>query len=155
MADQIEQLIYLSRATRPMTKRDLDRIGRLAIENNNQLGVTGMLIYARGLFLQLLEGDPVVIESLLEERIRPDGKHEDLRILYRAPAAERVATAWAMKVSDIEQLAFQISQVRFNELIDELLTTPQVQDGNPQDETLPVRLIYAFDRLTEDPVLVG
>lgn len=155
MANTIEQLIYVSRATRTMSKRDLERIGRLASEHNNQCEVTGLLLYARGLFLQLLEGDPVVVNTLLEQRIRPDEKHEDMRILYRAPTTERLASAWGMNVLKVEDLAFQISQVRFNELINELLGGREEDDTASQSEPLPNRMIHAFERLTRDPTLVS
>lgn len=151
MAERIEQIIYISRATRPATRRDLDRIGRLASENNATLGVTGVLIYARGVFLQMLEGDPRTLNALMESKILPDRRHEDVRVLYRAPAEERLAASWAMNVLKVEDLAFQISQVRFIELIDELVDAARGE----ADESLPARLVYAFERVVADPALVG
>lgn len=151
MGQRLEQLIYISRATKPVGRRDLDRIERLASENNQALGVTGVLIYARGLFLQLLEGDALTLNALMESKILPDRKHEDVRVLYRAPAEERLAASWGMNVLKIEDLAFQISQVRFIEVIDELIDAARGEAS----ESLPARLVYAFERVVSDPALVA
>ena len=51
------QITYLSTATDPMPSQDLLSLLKECRENNAGCGVTGMLLYCNGTFLQVLEGD--------------------------------------------------------------------------------------------------
>jgi len=50
------QLIYVSAATNRFNPAELRELLRLARLKNQQLDVTGMLLYHEGSFLQVLEG---------------------------------------------------------------------------------------------------
>ena len=43
-----------------------------ARERNQQLGVTGLLLYKDGDFIQLLEGDKATVKALFQDSIRKD-----------------------------------------------------------------------------------
>lgn len=56
------QLVYMSAALWRPTRSDLVTLLAKARQNNSQLGVTGMLLYHDGSFMQVLEGEePAVI----------------------------------------------------------------------------------------------
>ncbi|MFZ9801225.1 MAG: BLUF domain-containing protein, partial [Burkholderiaceae bacterium] len=51
------RVTYLSRETDPFSARGLVDLLEHCKKNNPDLGVTGMLMYANGTFLQTLEGE--------------------------------------------------------------------------------------------------
>ncbi len=50
-------LVYVSSATRPFSGEDLRALLETCRKDNAELGVTGMLLYKDGNFMQVLEGD--------------------------------------------------------------------------------------------------
>lgn len=60
----MHQAIYSSAAVEPFIDSALAELLALARLNNGRLGVTGMLLYHDGSFLQALEGDEGVLENL-------------------------------------------------------------------------------------------
>ena len=78
-----------------MSPSDLVEILEQARRNNARLQVSGMLLHANGTFLQVLEGDPEVVESLYSI-IEEDRRHVDLRILLREQDVERSFGDWTM-----------------------------------------------------------
>jgi hypothetical protein len=63
------QISYISSATEPMSTQDLLRLLQGCRENNAGRGVTGMLFYCNGTFLQVLEGEERVIDELLYSQL--------------------------------------------------------------------------------------
>jgi hypothetical protein len=59
------QIYYISSATAPMSTSDLLQLLRQCRDNNASRSVTGMLLYANGTFLQVLEGPDQVIDDLV------------------------------------------------------------------------------------------
>jgi len=74
--------------------------------NNAAQGITGMLIYGNGTFLQTLEGDDDVIDRLMEE-ISKDGRHEDIRLLTRRPIESRQYADWNMGFAQVTDEALK------------------------------------------------
>jgi Sensors of blue-light using FAD len=95
--------IYVSRTTQPFSRADLQALSDNASGRNKLIGVTGMLLYSGGTFLQVLEGRPQAI-GLLLERIRRDPRHDNLRVLRRAALRRRSFAAWHMGVLDVADL---------------------------------------------------
>ena len=89
------QISYISSATDPMSTQELLDLLRQSRENNAESGITGMLLYGNGTFLQVLEGDESVVESLLD-KIRKDPRHTDLKLLHRKTIQKRQYSDWSM-----------------------------------------------------------
>lgn len=89
------QLVYLSTATRPMSNDDLMRLLRNCRENNAGHGITGMLFYGNGTFLQVLEGEERVVDELLD-LIERDPRHTDLEVIRRRRIERREYADWSM-----------------------------------------------------------
>ncbi len=89
------QISYISSATAPMSTQDLLALLRQCRENNAGRGVTGMLLYANGTFLQVLEGPDQVIDDLVEI-IKRDSRHTNIQMLYRNPIERRQYSDWSM-----------------------------------------------------------
>lgn len=91
----VQRLVYTSRATEPFEPDALIELLARARRKNRRLGVSGMLLYADPTFLQVLEGDLEVVESLYDV-IEADPRHDDARILLREEAEERAFGDWTM-----------------------------------------------------------
>ena len=60
------QIVYASSALQPFTKPELQALLEQARPKNDKLGVTGMLLYKDGNFMQVLEGEQDVVGKLVE-----------------------------------------------------------------------------------------
>lgn len=89
------QVSYISRAAHPMSAAELLSILMSSRENNQASGITGMLLYGNGAFLQVIEGEDAVIDRLVE-RLGRDTRHTDVRILSRREIPERQYADWSM-----------------------------------------------------------
>lgn len=89
------QLSYISTATRPMTSEDLADILQVARAHNADKGITGMLLYSTGTFVQVLEGEEDDLDALLEA-IKRDSRHTALHVLERKQIARREYPDWTM-----------------------------------------------------------
>ena len=96
----INQLIYISQATRKMSQEDLSAIQEKAKTNNAPLDVTGSLFYNGGWFLQVLEG-PVATLDKLYKKIELDPRHKNSRVLYNEPATFRTFPRWSMNITNL------------------------------------------------------
>lgn len=83
-------------ATKMMSKQDMQRLLHQATTNNNKTGITGILLYRSGLFLQYLEGTKNTVQSLYT-KIKNDRRHTSLIKMHDKPISERVFKNWAME----------------------------------------------------------
>lgn len=91
----LEHLIYVSSATHEMEPEELDAILAAAHRNNARAGVTGMLLYAGGTFLQVLEGESHAISGIFA-RIARDPRHHGVIEIERARIDARSFGGWSM-----------------------------------------------------------
>jgi hypothetical protein len=97
----INQMIYISQATRKMSTSDLHEILKIAQDNNQSIDVTGSLFYNGGWFLQVLEGPTDTLKKLYN-KIEKDPRHKNSRIIYDEPARFRTFTRWTMNMTNLE-----------------------------------------------------
>jgi hypothetical protein len=91
----LTQLIYASRAVRPMSEQDLMDLLRQSRDRNRRQRITGMLAYKNLTFLQALEGEAQDIEPVWGD-IQTDPRHENIILLRYEPMAERDFPEWSM-----------------------------------------------------------
>ncbi|MET3999896.1 BLUF domain-containing protein [Marinobacterium sp. MBR-109] len=91
----LEQLIYVSTAVREMSRIELETLLEGAVRFNNAHQLTGMLLYAEGSFLQVIEGETADMDAVFE-RISRDPQHHSLQVLIRTPISVRSFSAWHM-----------------------------------------------------------
>jgi hypothetical protein len=96
----INQLVYISQATRKMSPEDLSAIQEKAKTNNAPLDVTGSLFYNGGWFLQVLEGPAATLDKLYK-KIELDTRHKNSRVLYNEPANFRTFPRWSMNMTNL------------------------------------------------------
>ena len=91
----VHRLVYSSSATVDFSPDDLIALPGKAKATNERLHVSGMLLYHEGTFIQVLEGDQEVVESLYA-LIEHDDRHEEPRVLLREDEVERSFGEWTM-----------------------------------------------------------
>jgi Sensors of blue-light using FAD len=102
------RLVYASRSTSPPSPQGLGldlgiaRILAKSRKNNAQKQIVGGLLFGDGCFLQCLEGDDEAVDALYK-KIEADRRHRDVRMLARAPIAQRSFAAWSMKYVPAER----------------------------------------------------
>ncbi|HOY02278.1 MAG TPA: BLUF domain-containing protein [Zoogloea sp.] len=89
------QLIYVSSACRELSDEELDHILESSIRHNTQQGITGVLLYTNGSFMQVIEGEEAAIEETYS-RICDDDRHKDVFLLSKEVIAKRDFPRWAM-----------------------------------------------------------
>jgi hypothetical protein len=94
-------LAYVSLAVKSMPDDDLKTLLKYARQKNERLGVTGMLLYRDGFFMQALEGEEDTVDTLFE-RIRRDTRHRDVLQLYREPIRARSFADWTMGFNKVD-----------------------------------------------------
>jgi len=91
----MHQVFYSSAALAPFSDTQLTELLAVARVNNGRLGVTGMLLYDDGSFLQVLEGAESVVESLYA-KIGRDKRHHRVVALLRRSVDNRYFDQWQM-----------------------------------------------------------
>ncbi len=81
-------LLYVSAARADLQKRDIADILTSACNNNPRLGVTGMLLFVNGTFLQVIEGPHMHMDALFR-RISADPRHSTVQCLVREEISAR------------------------------------------------------------------
>ncbi|GAB4522683.1 MAG: hypothetical protein OHK0046_35590 [Anaerolineae bacterium] len=108
-------LIYGSSASTMMSDEELLDILQTSRRNNARLGVTGMLLYKDGNFLQVLEGEEDVVMSLYE-KIAQDPRHHQVLTILKRPVEKREFAEWEMGFYNISKADY--SQVEgYNEFM--------------------------------------
>jgi hypothetical protein len=74
-------------------------------DNNSTQGVTGMLLYGNGTFLQVIEGEAAVIDGLVE-KIWADPRHAEKKLLHRREISRREYADWSMAFERVSDEAF-------------------------------------------------
>lgn len=97
----LHHLIYLSTATREPSEAELDAILGACARHNPQAGVTGMLLYAGGTYIQVLEGEHEAVRETFM-RIARDPRHCDATVLEDEAIAERSFPAFHMGFRRLE-----------------------------------------------------
>jgi len=98
------RLIYASAARTEMSYAELTAVLRTAEAHNGQNGITGILCYGNGMFLQALEGEREVVNALYN-RIVADRRHERCEILRYGRIATRRFEQWKMKYVGLDDPA--------------------------------------------------
>jgi hypothetical protein len=133
-------LVYVSSAVRPFSQSELVELLAKSHENNAPLGVTGMLLYKDGNFMQVLEGEEEVVRTLYA-RIGLDPRHRGLLTILQGPLAERQFLDWSMGFRDLNA-ADALATPGYNEF----LNTPLTGEEFSPDPTRCQKLLTMFKR---------
>lgn len=101
------RLVYASAATKPFDQSELRELLQKARTNNSALGITGMLLYHKGSFFQILEGPEEEVAPLFT-RIEGDPRHDRVLLLSKTEEKEPSFGAWSMGFIDVDQAVYKL-----------------------------------------------
>lgn len=133
-------LVYVSSATRPFSGEDLRALLETCRKNNAGLGITGMLLYKDGNFMQVLEGDEEAVRGLYA-RIAADPRHGGEMILQQGFTEGRQFPDWSMGFRDLDS-----PEVRAEPGYSEFLNTPLTGQEFSGDPSRAQKLLLTFKR---------
>jgi hypothetical protein len=88
-------IVYVSTATHLFSETELEALLRDARQRNRDAGVTGVLLYNDGNFMQYFEGPELAVDATFA-RIKASSRHKNIIELMREPIAERLFPSWHM-----------------------------------------------------------
>ena len=97
------RLMYASRAAESVTQEELVAILKKSKLNNPRHGVTGVLCFSAGIFLQVIEGGRGAV-SALYNHIAKDPRHHDVVLLSYEEIGERSFSGWSMGQVNMSRL---------------------------------------------------
>ena len=89
------RLMYASRAVPAVDQEELLAILKKSKANNPKAGVTGVLCFSEGVFMQVLEGGRNAVNKLYN-RIAADARHSEVMLLSYEEISERRFAGWSM-----------------------------------------------------------
>ncbi|MEM1054374.1 MAG: BLUF domain-containing protein [Bacteroidota bacterium] len=95
MQPSLLQLVYASSSPWPLSREDIAAILHVSRSNNARDGLTGVLLYADGSFMQVLEGPPDAVAATYQ-RIHRDPRHGDVLHMLEQRVEQRSFPEWTM-----------------------------------------------------------
>ena len=89
------RLMYCSRSAPGVDGEELALLLRQCRSHNGDAGITGMLCFSEGLFIQVLEGGRTAVNKLYQ-RILADTRHTDVVLLVYEEISQRRFAGWTM-----------------------------------------------------------
>jgi hypothetical protein len=96
------RLLYASRV-KDATPEAIDKILSQSRSHNPSTGITGILCYGGGIFLQAIEGGRGPVNELYG-MIQKDPRHEQVELLYYEEISERRFGGWTMGQVNLSKL---------------------------------------------------
>ena len=96
-------LVYTSMAVNALSGTELLAQLPLYREKNLRLGITGLLLYKQGEFMQALEGDEATVRSLFAT-IERDPRHERVHLLTTVAVPKRQFPHWSMGFKNLDEI---------------------------------------------------
>lgn len=122
-------LAYVSTAIKPLTSQELDELLADARAFNQEVGVTGALLYHDNSFFQYLEG-PADGVKIVYDRIKSSRMHKDLIELIYGPAEKREFSDWHMGFTEAPgSLLQQLANAEWTQSLPELQTRAAPSSG--------------------------
>jgi hypothetical protein len=97
------RLMYASRAVGSFDEEELGAILRQSRGTNPAAGITGVLCYSQGIFMQVLEGGRTAVNRIYNQITR-DPRHAQVELLCYEEITERRFAGWAMGQVDVHLL---------------------------------------------------
>ncbi len=99
----MKRLTYISKFSRPLSREEIQEIGRVSSQNNHRENVTGVLLCLGGIFFQILEGERERIDRIYE-RILTDDRHTDILCLKsEVDVEDRMFPDWSMQTINLDE----------------------------------------------------
>lgn len=121
-------LIYVSSAVQLLPEEELLLLLRQSQAKNLNLGITGMLLYKGGNFMQMLEGEEQTVRELYAT-IRKDPRHHNVLTIITGSLKAQNFKDWSMGFQNMDKIA---DLPNYKYYIKENLTLYSFQDDAAQ-----------------------
>jgi hypothetical protein len=138
--ESLFQVVYTSTAAATFSRAELMAMLKGSVQRNTEAGITGLLLYKDGTFMQVLEGDRAAVTALYA-KISRDPRHRNVIPLLQGSIPERQFPNSAMAFRDLET-----AELRNLPGYSEFLNTPLNGDLFKQDLSKCQRLLLLFKR---------
>ncbi|MBD1394437.1 BLUF domain-containing protein [Mucilaginibacter glaciei] len=98
----MKNIVYVSTAIKPLPKDILMEILVTSRLYNQTHNISGILLYAEGTFIQVLEGDDNEVDHIFGQIIT-DNRHKNIIKLIDGPINHRSFADWLMGFSSLEE----------------------------------------------------
>jgi hypothetical protein len=128
------RMAYVSTASKLFDSAELREMLKEANERNKETGITGMLLYKDGQFMQVLEGEAEAVTATFS-RINKDSRHHGIMVLVKGAVQERRFPQWSMAFRDLSLPDHQ-EVPGFSEFLNTPLTGKEFSDDPEHCEKL-------------------
>ncbi len=105
-AETLLHILYTSSSDGLMREPDVAAILEQSRRNNAAVGITGLLVYCDGSFIQALEGPADVVEATMQ-RIEADPRHRDVTRIVTYETSARDFPDWTMAYASPDRTEMQ------------------------------------------------
>lgn len=119
-------MLYISTAVKPMNYDDFSALLQQCRDSNNKRGITGMLLYQNGTFMQMLEGEKQAVLDLYD-KILKDDRHTGVHTVLTGDIAARNFEDWSMGFFNMDK-AGEFPQ--YSDYINENLALKSFEPGS-------------------------
>ena len=137
--------VYVSIAVRPFSSEELAALLFKSRERNRRVGITGMLLYKDGCFMQAFEGEKAQVR-MLHQRIVGDPRHRNMVVLSDGSVESRDFSDWTMGFKHLDDSDVQ-RQPGFSEMLKMLLRRGHCS----MDISFAIKLLKSFTEQTNQP----
>ena len=137
---QLFRIAYVSTAAKLFSSAELREMLKESNVRNKAAGVTGMLLYKDGQFMQVLEGTAEAVTETFS-RISKDRRHHGIMVLAQGAVQERRFPEWSMAFRDLNLPDHQ-DVPGYSEFLNTPLTGKEFADDPSRCE----RLLLAFKK---------
>lgn len=100
------KLVYISNANNDLLATELYDIIKISTINNRKLGISGMLFFKSGMFMQVLEGDKDTIVNLYYNHIVHDNRHHDCKVVIEGYDNRKTFERWDMHFNAFDRYPY-------------------------------------------------
>jgi hypothetical protein len=118
MNSPVFYLVFVSAATELCTDDELVSLLETCRANNIKRGITGLLLYYEGSFLEIIEGPQKTIEWLFNEKVSHDRRHHCVVKLLTGTEDHRSFPDWSMGFKRITKEIIQEQIPNFNSILE-------------------------------------
>lgn len=111
----LRRVLYISQAAQRLGVQDVLQLATRSAASNARVNITGLLIFAGGCFLQVVEGETRAVDYLMQ-RLKQDKRHRDVAIVVDEPIRRRSYGEWHMGCHLLES-AVGLSDVEWRLII--------------------------------------
>ncbi len=133
-------LVYISSAVQLFSAAELVALLEKSRTHNDRLGLTGMLLYKDGNFIQVLEGEDDAVECRMSI-IAADPRHRGIIRLLKRTIEQRHFVGWSMGYANLKDVELR-DVPGFSEFADVALDA----DSFVSKPNQAVKLLHIFKR---------